>query len=74
MFRDSLELCKPWVSLGELFTLVYVRKTEELKGVPEGYVRVSVGLEDVDDIISDLDQALNKAHNVSGTQYGMDRA
>jgi cystathionine beta-lyase/cystathionine gamma-synthase len=48
--------------LGELFTLVYVRWAEERKGVPEGYVRVSVGLEDVDDIVGDLDQALNKAH------------
>ena len=60
VFRDALKLCKPWVSLGELFTLVYVRWTEERKGVPPGYIRVSVGLEDVDDIIEDLDQALNK--------------
>lgn len=59
VFRDSLKLCKPWVSLGDLFTLAYVRWTEERKGVPEGYVRLSIGLEDVEDIISDLDQALN---------------
>lgn len=60
VFRDALKLCKPWVSLGELFTLVYVRKTEERKGVPEGYIRLSIGLEDADDVIADLDQALNK--------------
>lgn len=59
-FRDALKLCKPWVSLGELFTLAYVRWTEERKGVPEGFIRMAIGLEDVDDVISDLDQALNK--------------
>ena len=59
-FRDSLRLCKPWVSLGELFTLVYVRWTEERKGVPEGFIRMSIGLEDVDDVIEDLNQALNQ--------------
>ncbi len=61
-FADSLKLVKRWISLGDLFSLVYVRWPEERKGVPEGYIRVSVGLEDVDDIIADLDQALDKAH------------
>jgi cystathionine beta-lyase/cystathionine gamma-synthase len=28
-------------------------------GISDGLVRVSVGLEDTDDIIADLDQALN---------------
>jgi methionine-gamma-lyase len=65
-FANSLKLVKPWISLGDLFSLVYVRPPEERKGVPEGYIRVSVGLEDVDDIIADLDQALNKAQ-VHGT-------
>lgn len=63
-FRDALELCKPWVSLGELFTLVYVRWTEERKGVPEGYIRMSIGLEDVEDVIADLKQALDKTLSV----------
>jgi cystathionine beta-lyase/cystathionine gamma-synthase len=27
-------------------------------GVPDGFLRVSVGIEDADDIIADLDQAL----------------
>jgi methionine-gamma-lyase len=61
-FADSLKLVKRWISLGDLFSLVYVRWPEERKGVPEGYIRVSVGLEDADDIIADLDQALNEAH------------
>ena len=33
-------------------------KRERL-GISDGLVRVSVGLEDTDDIIADLDQALN---------------
>jgi cystathionine beta-lyase/cystathionine gamma-synthase len=57
-FGERLKLCKPWVSLGDGKTLVYVRDPEERKGVPEGYVRLSVGLEDPGDIIADLDQAL----------------
>jgi cystathionine beta-lyase/cystathionine gamma-synthase len=29
-------------------------------GITEGLVRISVGIEDTDDIIADLDQALDK--------------
>lgn len=65
VFCASLKLCKAWVSLGDLYTLVYVRWPEARKGVPPGYVRVSVGLEDAEDIIADLDQALNNAHSTS---------
>ena len=60
IFRDSVKLCRPWVSLGDVGTLVYCRWPELRKGIPEGYVRMSVGLEDADDIIADLDQALNR--------------
>jgi cystathionine beta-lyase/cystathionine gamma-synthase len=28
-------------------------------GITDGLVRISVGIEDIEDIISDLDQALN---------------
>ena len=28
-------------------------------GIPEGLVRVSVGIEDIEDIIADFEQALN---------------
>ena len=36
---------------------------QELKdaGVTPGYVRLSIGIEHIDDIIADLDQALNKS-------------
>ena len=30
-------------------------------GVTPGYIRLSVGIEHVDDIINDIDQAINKA-------------
>jgi cystathionine beta-lyase/cystathionine gamma-synthase len=34
-------------------------ETRNKLGITDGLVRVSVGIEDVEDIISDLDQALN---------------
>lgn len=62
-FGAALELCKRWVSLGDTSTLVFVRPPEARKGIPEGYVRISVGLENVEDIIADLDQALGQARS-----------
>jgi cystathionine beta-lyase/cystathionine gamma-synthase len=35
-------------------------ETRERIGITEGLVRISVGIEDTDDIIADLDQALGK--------------
>jgi len=32
---------------------------QELTGVSDGYVRLSVGIEHIDDILADLEQALN---------------
>ena len=50
-FLDRVRLCRPWVSLGDVGSLV--------TGDREGQrVRMSVGLEDTDDIIRDLEQAL----------------
>ena len=34
---------------------------QESTGVTDDYVRISVGIEDVNDIIADLDQALKKS-------------
>ncbi|WP_301860204.1 methionine gamma-lyase [uncultured Megasphaera sp.] len=66
---DNVHLCKLAVSLGDAETLIEHAATmthstytpEELKmaGISEGLVRLSVGLEDPEDIIADLDQALN---------------
>ncbi|HHY11226.1 MAG TPA: methionine gamma-lyase, partial [Firmicutes bacterium] len=68
---DSVRLCHLAVSLGETSTLVehpasmtHSPMTPEARhaaGIADGLVRVSVGLEHVDDIISDLSQALKKA-------------
>jgi len=37
------------------------REIREARGITDGLVRLSVGIEDVDDLIADLDQALAKA-------------
>lgn len=65
---DNLELCTLAVSLGDAETLVEhpasmthsTYSAEELKeaGIPEGLVRLSVGLENVEDIIADLEAGL----------------
>jgi len=69
-FMDSLELCTIAVSLGDAETLVehpasmthreYPRERLTEFGFSEALVRLSVGLEDPEDIISDLDQALGR--------------
>jgi methionine-gamma-lyase len=65
---NNVKLCSLAVSLGAVETLishpatmthVIVPREERLKaGITDGLVRFSVGIEDVDDIIEDLDQAL----------------
>lgn len=59
-FAGALRLVRPWVSLGDTGSLVYGRHPEPRKGIPAGFARLSVGLEDADNIIADLDQALKK--------------
>jgi methionine-gamma-lyase len=66
---DSVELCKLAVSLGDAETLIqhpasmthspYTPEERLEAGITDGLVRLSVGLEDVEDIIADLDKALN---------------
>jgi len=68
---SNLELCTLAVSLGCVETLIQhpasmthaaVPKEErEGLGLTDELVRISVGIEDVDDIITDLSQALNRA-------------
>ena len=67
---NGVELCSLAVSLGAVETLIchpasmthsIVPREERLKtGLTDGLVRFSVGIEDVDDIIADLDRALEK--------------
>jgi cystathionine gamma-lyase/cystathionine beta-lyase/cystathionine gamma-lyase/homocysteine desulfhydrase len=67
---ESVKICTLGESLGGVETLISHPATMTHASVPEaernrlgitdGLVRVSVGIEDVEDIIADLDQALNK--------------
>lgn len=67
---NSLKLCTLAVSLGDTETLVeqaaamthtmIPKETREAAGITDGMIRMSVGLEDPDDIIADLKQALDK--------------
>ena len=67
---ESVKLCTLGESLGGVETLISHPATMTHASVPEpernrlgitdGLVRVSVGIEDVEDIIADLDQALNR--------------
>ena len=67
-FINKLQMCTRAVSLGTLDTLVShpasmshakMKPEERLKaGIGEGLIRMSVGIEDVNDIIRDLEQAL----------------
>ncbi len=70
-FIEAVQLCSHLANIGDVRTLVIhpgstthqQLSPEQLAaaGVPEDLVRISVGLEDVADILWDLDQALNAA-------------
>lgn len=65
---DALKLCQPATTLGDVYTLVLYPPMSTHRGLtPEeraeagicdGLVRLSAGIEDAEDIIADLDQAL----------------
>src|SRR5215472_14873608 len=67
-FLNQVKLCSLAESLGGVETLIshpalmthacMPKETHERVGITEGLVRLSVGIEDVEDIIADLDQAL----------------
>lgn len=66
---NSVQICRLAVSLGDAETLIqhpasmthspYTREERLEAGISDGLVRLSVGLENVEDIIADLDSALN---------------
>jgi cystathionine gamma-synthase/methionine-gamma-lyase len=68
---DSLKLCQPATTLGDVYTLVLyppmsthrgLSPAERARaGISDGLVRLSSGIEDVEDILADLDQALTLA-------------
>lgn len=70
LLMNSVRLCQLAVSLGGVETLIQHpasmthfsmgKEAREAAGISDGLVRLSVGIENVDDLIADLDQALNK--------------
>ena len=68
---DNVQLAVLAVSLGGVETLIQhpasmthsklSQEAKESAGISDGLIRLSVGIEDVDDLIGDLKQALNKA-------------
>ncbi len=69
-FVDALKLCIRATSLGDIFTLVSHSATSSHRelspkrrselGISDGLVRISVGIEDINDIVADIEQALEK--------------
>ncbi len=68
-FLNALNLCTRAASVGDLFTGIVhpatathrelsARKRSEI-GITEGLIRISVGIEDVNDILADIEQALS---------------
>ncbi len=67
-FMDALSLCVRSTSLGDVFTGVLHPATASHRevapkrrlqlGISDGLVRISVGIEEVADIIDDIEQAL----------------
>ncbi len=70
-FMERLKLCLPATTLGDIYTLVLHPATSSHRslspqerakvGISDGLVRLSAGIEDADDIIADLEQALEHA-------------
>jgi cystathionine beta-lyase/cystathionine gamma-synthase len=69
-FLEALQLCLAATSMGDIYTLAlypahssHRALTAEQRaaiGIGDGLVRLSVGIEDADDLIGDLEQALEK--------------
>ena len=70
-FINSVKLLSHLANIGDAKSLVIhpastthqqlTRKEQEETGVTEDYIRLSIGLEDIEDIKEDIDQALRKA-------------
>ncbi|HEX5703203.1 MAG TPA: PLP-dependent aspartate aminotransferase family protein [Pyrinomonadaceae bacterium] len=68
-FMDALKLCVRSTSLGDVFTSVLHPATashrdldparRDALGITDGLIRMSVGIENANDIIADIEQALN---------------
>jgi cystathionine gamma-synthase/methionine-gamma-lyase len=79
-FFDALKLVVPATTLGDIFTEVsYPLMSSHREwspaqlrraGIKPGVVRISVGIEDIDDVIADFEQAL-AAVGVRGQKSGI---
>ena len=68
-FMDALQLCVRSTSLGDVFTSVLHAASASHRdltparraqlGIGEGLVRISLGIESIDDIIADVEQAFD---------------
>jgi cystathionine beta-lyase/cystathionine gamma-synthase len=69
-FMNALRLCVRSTSLGDVFTSVLHPSTASHRdltparrldlGINDGLIRISVGIESVDDLIADIQQALSQ--------------
>lgn len=76
LFMNSLKLCVRATTLGDVFTTVshsassshreLTEKRRNALGISEGLVRISVGIENVDDILADIEQALERSKGKQG--------
>lgn len=70
-FMETLTICLPATTLGDVYSLVLHPATSSHRsltpeerarvGIPDGLVRLSAGIESVDDILSDLESALSRS-------------
>ena len=77
-FMDALRLCQPATTLGDVYSLVLHPATSSHRtlsveersrvGISDGLLRLSVGIEDPEDIIADINQALVDVLN-NGVSY-----
>jgi methionine-gamma-lyase len=71
-FMDALQLVTRAVSLGDAESLAqhpasmthstYTPEERAAHGISDGLVRLSIGLEDIEDILADIAQALDQVH------------
>ena len=79
-FMDKLKLCVRSTSLGDVFTSVLHPATASHRdlaparrkelGIADGLVRISVGIENVNDIIADIEQALDAVSELGAIASG----
>jgi cystathionine gamma-synthase/methionine-gamma-lyase len=81
---DELRMIVPGTSLGDVHSLLLYPliashrnvspKMRERMGIRENLVRIAAGIENIDDIKTDLDQALRAVHEMSAVEGAMSQA